>query len=221
MDIANVFKSKTRKTLFRLYFSNPESEYYLRELERILEIPVSMIRKELLRLEEDGIFISAKKGNLTYFYLNKSYPLFSELKSIVFKTIGIKGLLKAVLEKIKDIKTAFIYGSFAKNEESAKSDIDLFILDGPNGNGRSILFPMLKEVKGPFYCLIDDISHYPFMSELERSLKHDIIFKEIYGHEAYCLAKIMGHTQTFSKKKKLQEPHEIKSGKSLSVQREL
>lgn len=128
MDIANVFKSKTRKTLFRLYFSNPESEYYLRELERILEIPVSMIRKELLRLEEDGIFISAKKGNLTYFYLNKSYPLFSELKSIVFKTIGIKGLLKAVLEKIKDIKTAFIYGSFAKNEESAKSDIDLFIV---------------------------------------------------------------------------------------------
>jgi len=128
MDIANIFRSKTRKALFRLYFSNSEREYYLRELERILDIPVSMIRKELLRLEENGIFISAKKGNLTYFYLNKSYPLFDELKSIVFKTIGIRGLLKEALERIRGIEIAFIYGSFAKNEESAKSDIDLFIV---------------------------------------------------------------------------------------------
>jgi len=128
MDIASIFKSKTRKELFRLYFTNPESEYYLRELERLFDIPVSMIRKELLRLEENGIFMSTKKGNLTYFYLNKSYPLFDELKSIVFKTIGIKGLLKGVLEKIKDIEVAFIYGSYAKNEENAASDIDLFVM---------------------------------------------------------------------------------------------
>jgi len=128
MDLTGVFKSKTRKALFRLYFTNPESEYYLRELERLLDIPVSMIRKELTRLEEDGIFISAKKGNLTYFYLNKSYPLFTELRSIVFKTVGIKGLLKEVLEKIEDVEDAFVYGSFAKNEENATSDIDLFII---------------------------------------------------------------------------------------------
>jgi predicted nucleotidyltransferase len=128
MDITNIFKSKARKALFRLYFSNPDSEYYLRDLERILDIPVSIIRKELLRLEEDGIFMSKKKGNLVYFSLNKSYPLFDELKSIVFKTVGIKGLLKGVLSKIKGIETAFIYGSFAKNEESAKSDIDLFVM---------------------------------------------------------------------------------------------
>ena len=128
MDIANIFRSKTRTALFRLYFSNPDREYYLRELERILDIPVSMIRKELLRLEENGIFISAKRGNLTYFCLNKSYPLFDELKSIVFKTIGIRGLLKETLEQIRGIEIAFIYGSFAKNEENAKSDIDLFIV---------------------------------------------------------------------------------------------
>ncbi len=128
VDIANIFKSKVRKELFRLYFSNPASEYYLRELERILDIPVSMIRKELLRLEYDGIFVSSRKGNLAYFYLNKSYPLYDELKSIVFKTIGIKGLLEDVLNKMKGIEAAFIYGSFAKNEENAKSDIDLFVL---------------------------------------------------------------------------------------------
>jgi hypothetical protein len=128
MDISKLFKSKTRKELFRLYFTNPGSEYYLRELERLLDIPVSMIRQEIVRLEEEGIFNSHRKGNLVYFSLNKSYPLFDELKSIIFKTIGVKGLIKQSLEKIKGIEAAFIYGSFAKNEEKATSDIDLCLV---------------------------------------------------------------------------------------------
>ena len=128
MDISKIFKSKARKELFRLYFTNPDHEYYLRELERILNIPVSMIRKELNRLEEDGIFLSRRKGNSTYYLLNKSYPLFDELKSIVFKTIGVQGLLREVLSKTRGIEVAFIYGSFAKHEETGRSDIDLLII---------------------------------------------------------------------------------------------
>jgi predicted nucleotidyltransferase len=132
MDIANIFKSKTRKVLFRLYFTNPEGEYYLRELERLLDTPVSMIRKELTRLEQEGVFLSRKRGNRTYYSINKSYPLFSELKSIVFKTVGVEGALKQSLAKIKGIELAFIYGSFAKKNESAASDIDLFIMGDIN-----------------------------------------------------------------------------------------
>lgn len=132
MDISNLFRSKTRKALFKLYFTNPDSEYYLRELERVLDIPVSMIRKELIRLEQESVFVSHKRGNLLYYSLNKPYPLFSELKSIVFKTVGAEGALKQALVKIKGIEVAFIYGSFAKNSENASSDIDLFIMGNIN-----------------------------------------------------------------------------------------
>jgi predicted nucleotidyltransferase len=128
MDVSKLFKSKTRKELFRLYFTNPDQEYYLRELERILRTPVSMIRKELTRLEEEGLFLSRKKGNLTYYLLDQSYPLFDELKSIVFKTIGIQGLLREILGRMRGIEVAFIYGSFAQHEETGKSDIDLLII---------------------------------------------------------------------------------------------
>ena len=128
MDISKIFKSKTRKELFRLYFTNPDQEYYLRELERILRTPVSMIRKELTRLEEDGLFLSRKKGNLTFYLLDQSYPLFDELKSIVFKTIGIQGLLREIFGRMRGIEVAFIYGSFAKHEETGSSDIDLLII---------------------------------------------------------------------------------------------
>ena len=160
MDISKIFNSKTRKELFRLYFTNPDDEYYLRELERVLNIPVSMIRKELNRLEEDGIFLSRRKGNSTYYLLNKSYPLFDELKSIVFKTIGVQGLLREMLSKKKGIEVAFIYGSFAKYEETARSDIDLFIV------GKLEETRLLREI-----------------NKLERKLKREINYSIFRGDE--------------------------------------
>jgi predicted nucleotidyltransferase len=132
MDIIKIFKSKARQELFRLYFSNPDKVFYLRELERELGTPVSMLRKELVALEKEGIFNSERKGNLLYYCLNKNYPLFDELKSIVFKTVGIKASLEKLLSAVKGIDTAFIYGSYAKNSENAKSDIDLFVIGDPD-----------------------------------------------------------------------------------------
>ena len=146
MDLSKLFKSKTRKELFRLYFTNPDHEYYLRELERLLHIPVSMIRKELIQLEEDGIFLSRKKGNLTFYLLNQSYPLFEELKSIISKTIGVQGLLKDTLNKIKGVEVAFIYGSYAKREENAKSDIDLLVVGKINEDKLLMEINKLEEV---------------------------------------------------------------------------
>jgi predicted transcriptional regulator with HTH domain len=44
-------KSKLRRELLRLYFTNPDKEYYLRELERMINFPVGNIRREFLKLE--------------------------------------------------------------------------------------------------------------------------------------------------------------------------
>ena len=132
MDITKVFKSKARQAIFRLYFTNPEKSFYLRELERELGTPVSILRKELVSLEKEGLFSSSRQGNLLYYSLNKEYPLYNEIKSIVFKTVGIQGTLSKVLMGIEGIEAAFIYGSYAKSASNAKSDIDLFILGNPD-----------------------------------------------------------------------------------------
>jgi predicted nucleotidyltransferase len=118
-----------------------------------------MIRKELMRLEEDGVFLSRKKGNTIYYFLNKSYPLFEELKSIVSKTIGVQGLLREILNKMKGIKFAFIYGSFAKHEETAKSDIDLLIV------GKLDEARLLKEVNKLEGKLKREINYSIFQKE--------------------------------------------------------
>jgi len=132
MDITRIFKSKARQAIFRLFFTNPEKSFYLRELERKLGTPVSILRKELVSLEKEGLFSSSRQGNLLYYSLNKEYPLYNEIKAIVFKTVGIQGALSKVLLDMKDIEVAFIYGSYAKNSSNAKSDIDLFIIGSTN-----------------------------------------------------------------------------------------
>jgi len=128
MELLQITKSKQRKAMLNLYFANPEKRFYLRELEKILRIPVGNVRRELLKLEKLGLFRMERKGNLTFYSLNQSHPLFSEFKSIITKTSGIPAIIKETLKEFEGIEDAFLYGSFAKGDEKADSDVDLFII---------------------------------------------------------------------------------------------
>jgi len=128
MDIFRITKSKTREKILQLFFSDIGKKYYLRELEKILSLSVANIRRELLSLEKTGLFKKEKVGNQVYYFLNKNSALFNDYKNIIFKTIGAEGTLRKELKKVKGIKRAFIFGSFAKNKEHSSSDVDLMII---------------------------------------------------------------------------------------------
>ena len=132
MEIFKLTKSKTREKILQFFFADAEKKYYLRQLERILDLPVANIRRELLSLKKSGLFKREKMGNQVYYFVNKESPIFEEFKKIVSKTIGVEGLLKKELKKIVKIKLAFIYGSFAKEKEDSFSDIDLMIIGSPD-----------------------------------------------------------------------------------------
>ncbi len=128
MDLFKITKSKTREKILQLYFADPTKKYYLRELEKLLGLPVGNIRRELLALEKSGLFKKKPAGNQVYYFLNKESALFKDFRNIVFKTIGVEGAIRKELKKIKGIKRAFIFGSFAKDKENTASDIDLMII---------------------------------------------------------------------------------------------
>jgi predicted nucleotidyltransferase len=128
MDIFNITKSKTRKAILQLYFPHPEKKYYLRELEKILHFPVQNIRRELINLEKNGIFKREKSGNQVYYFLNMESPIYSDIRNIVSKTIGIENQLRDALSGVSGIKKAFIFGSFANGTQDSLSDIDIMIV---------------------------------------------------------------------------------------------
>jgi len=127
---SSLISSGTRRKILTQFLSHPDEKYYVRQLAVILGVSVGTIHRELIRLQGSGILNSDKVGNLRFFCVNKASPVFKELKQIVFKTEGVQGRLKAELKNLKGLKTAFIYGSFAKGEENAHSDVDLFLLGG-------------------------------------------------------------------------------------------
>lgn len=120
--------TKNRADLLRLFFTNPEKSFYMHEIGRILGKKPGFFQRTINSLESEGILMSEYRANARYFRVNKEYPLYKELKSIVFKTVGIGGGIKDKLQKFPGIKLAFIYGSYAKRRENYLSDIDLIII---------------------------------------------------------------------------------------------
>ena len=134
VNLLEVTKSGLRRKLLALFFTNPKADLYLREISVLLKEDAGNLSKELANLKKQGLFISRVKGNQKYFSLNKEYPLYREFRSIIFKTIGVKGSLREIVSQIEGIDISFIYGSFAKDKENPTSDIDLFIIGNPDEN---------------------------------------------------------------------------------------
>jgi predicted nucleotidyltransferase len=131
-DVFGISKSKLRRDLFVLYFSNPDKEYYLRELERQLGYSVGNIRRELVKLEKTGLFFRRARGNQVCYALNKDHALYKEIANVVMKTIGIEGAIRDIVAADPGIETAYIYGSYAAGRPSAQSDVDVLIIGEPD-----------------------------------------------------------------------------------------
>lgn len=84
----NMLKSKTRASILRIFFDDPEKEYYLRQLEALTGYSVGNVRREMLMLEAGGLLRARYLGKVRLYKLNTSYPLYSEIRGIVRKTVG-------------------------------------------------------------------------------------------------------------------------------------
>jgi len=127
------FRSKPRRRLLAYYFTNPSARHYLRELAEKLAVDPANLSRELRRLELEGLFLSELSGHQKYFRLNKAYPLYREVRSIVSKTIGAVPLISEALRKVNGVDEAYLYGSFARNQQDALSDIDILVIGAPEG----------------------------------------------------------------------------------------
>ena len=118
--------------ILNLMFSNPDKRYYLAEVAKILGKESANYQRYIEKMISDGILCEERIGNMRFFWLNKDYQLYNEIKAMVSKTIGVEAQLREIIEKIDTIETAFIFGSFATDKFNSGSDIDLFIIGEVN-----------------------------------------------------------------------------------------
>ena len=122
-----MLSSRTRAEIFRLLFGVVAGSHHLREIERITGLSTGSIRQETAKLKKLGLITARKDGNRVCYEPNRNHPLYQDIHNIILKTGGLADVLKDAL-KDKSIKFAFVFGSIARGEESADSDIDMMII---------------------------------------------------------------------------------------------
>jgi predicted nucleotidyltransferase len=129
MSIGNALFSESQSRLFLWLFGQPERSYHMSELRRLTDLGSASLQRELNRLAVAGLVNSERVGNLRRFQANPESPVFSELVSLTRKTLGIEPLLREALQPLQArIHAAWIYGSVAKQTDTARSDIDLMLV---------------------------------------------------------------------------------------------
>jgi predicted nucleotidyltransferase len=126
--IDKLISSKARVEIMKLFLFNPHVSYYQRQIASLTRQPIRAVQRELARLVDAGVITKSVQGNHCYYKVNTGCPIYPELKAVFFKTVGLPSILKAHLSDEGNIKVAFVYGSYAKNQENATSDIDLMVI---------------------------------------------------------------------------------------------
>jgi predicted nucleotidyltransferase len=126
--------SETRKEVLAATLTRPEKWWYLSELAAFLRTTPSSLQRELAALVQSGILEQRRDGRRIYFKAETRSPIFPDLHSIFEKTVGLIPTLRQVFGRPLDgwVTCAFVYGSVARSEERATSDVDLMVI-GPVG----------------------------------------------------------------------------------------
>jgi predicted nucleotidyltransferase len=121
-------KSKITKAVLGYFMVHTHAEMYVQEMARRFHLDDGNLARKLLELEGAGILKSRQGGKERYYSINASYPLIKEYKQIILKTVGFENLLRDMLLEIEGVSSAYIFGSYAKDQMDASSDIDVLVV---------------------------------------------------------------------------------------------
>ena len=125
--LAELLSSRARAEIFRLLLSGTGEELHVREIERRSGLNDSTLRQELRKLVRLDLVQSRRDSNRVYYRAKTECPLYPEIRNLVLKTSGLSDVLKSALTD-KRIRVAFVFGSIARGEEKAGSDVDLMVI---------------------------------------------------------------------------------------------
>ena len=176
-------RSGLRRALLTYLFSNRSARFYVRQMAERLGVDPTNLSRELSRLEQDGFLCSEADGRQLYYSIDPAYPFLKPVFAMLASSVGLVPTLQSALGSIQGIDTAYLYGSFAKDEVDAASDIDVLIVGSPAPDA---LASALRKAEKLLHREIN----YTVLSapELRRKLKaRDPFFSDIWNGKRIAL----------------------------------
>jgi predicted nucleotidyltransferase len=158
INLSEALFSNAQRHVLGLLYSQPDTDFYTNEIIRLAKSGTGAVQRELAKLTAAGLVTVKQVGNQKRYQANRAAPFFPELRSIVLKTFGLADVIRDALNPlVKQIHLAFIYGSIAKQEDTAKSDIDLMIISDKLTYAE--LFPLLEKAEAQLGRSINPTFH--------------------------------------------------------------
>jgi len=128
-DLGNIITSKVRIKILELFFSNPKELYHVRGIVREVGEEINAVRRELSKLETDGLLKKEPRGNRVYYYLRPEHPFFGDLVSMVAKTKGLGASLIENKGKIGKVSFVMFSGKFTRLiGRKAEDAVDILVV---------------------------------------------------------------------------------------------
>lgn len=187
--LEQLFGSKTRVKLLRLFLNNPGHPFYLRQLARNLKSQLNSIRREVNNLEKIGLIkttdideselsedmlaeIKKEKGGAKkYFVTNIDHVLYQEVKALMLKAeLLLEANFIGKIEKLTKSKLLVLTGLFVGYEDFST---DILIVGTAN---RTKLAKLIKEFEKELTRSIN----YTVMTTAEYKYRHSITDRFLY-----------------------------------------
>ena len=162
--IEQLFGSKTRVKLLRLFYGNPDKSFYVREITRKIDEQINSVRRELSNLLNIGIITSDTTNNKLYYEVNQKYEFYDALLEI-FGSAATKKIqsnnseitsegVDVELKSLGHIDLLLYTGFFTRDDNSSvdllivgdvnKNAVDKYVLGLESEEGREIRYTVLK-----------------------------------------------------------------------------
>jgi len=129
VSIGDALFTQTQQRVLSVLFGNTARSYYANEIIGRAQIGNGAVQRELARLEAAGLVTSERIGNQKHYRANERSPVFEPLRELVLRTAGLADVLREALTPLApQLLAAFVFGSIAKGEDNASSDVDLFVV---------------------------------------------------------------------------------------------
>lgn len=122
----HLFSGKIRIRLLTKLLLNPASKVYLRGLEKELGVSSNTVRLELNKLSDMQLIeVEEADANakVKHYTANTRHPLFSSLRNIILKHVGLDQILEQIIAKLGDLDRVYLTGDLAQGTNSHFIDL--------------------------------------------------------------------------------------------------
>jgi predicted nucleotidyltransferase len=129
ISLADALFTRAQQRVLGVLFGDPGRSFYLQEIVARAGSGTGAVQRELARLEGAGLVTATRIGRQKHFQANRQAPIYEELRGLVLKTAGLADVLREALAPLAaQIIAAFVYGSVAKRQDTARSDVDVLVV---------------------------------------------------------------------------------------------